>query len=282
MYTIEQQIEINANAARIVEALTTEAGIAGWWTTDTDVGDREAAFRFTKQDTRVEHRFQIERRDASGVAMTCVSDTDWRGTRLAFELAPAGARTTVRLVHAGYPAKNELYAQCTKGWAYFLDSLQKYVETGTGTPHVPATKQIVDRVEIAAPPARVLAALSTSDGVARWWTADNAVSASEHTYRFRKGEQRAHSTFRVESADARGIALVCTDSTMGWLGTRLAFSAEPAGPGASVGLVHGGFPIDSACYDECVGGWKHFLGSLKAYLETGTGTPHTPGDDDCH
>ena len=41
--------------------------------------------------------------------------------------------------------------------------------------------------------------------------------------------------------------------------------------------VASGFPASSACYEECVGGWKHFLGSLKTYLETGTGTPHVPG-----
>jgi uncharacterized protein YndB with AHSA1/START domain len=287
MYTIENQIEIDASAARILEALTTKAGIQGWWTKDTEIDARTAVFRFHKETGTREMRFEIAKRDAARIEMVCVAETnsaDWLGTRLSFALAPAGARTRVALEHAGYPAKNEVYEMCTKGWAFFLGSLKSYVETGKGEPHG-ATKAITNAIEVAASPAKVIEALSTSAGIAAWWTTDNTVTASTHTYRFGKDADRAEATFRIDAQDHRGIALVCTgeQNGMGWLGTRLAFAVEPMGSaGARVALAHAGFALDSNCYDECVGGWQHFLGSLKAYLETGKGTPHVPAVNDCH
>jgi hypothetical protein len=41
-------------------------------------------------------------------------------------------------------------------------------------------------------------------------------------------------------------------------------------------LHHAGWREKSPVYDMCVGGWKHFMASLKAYVETGKGTPN-PG-----
>src|SRR5205814_3189987 len=136
----------------------------------------------------------------------------------------------------------ETYDACTKGWAFFLGSLKRYLETGLGEPHVGPTQAINDAIVIAAPPARVLAALTTSDGIAAWWTRDNRVTATEHVYRFDK----AHETFRIEQQDDRGIALVCTAESadgIGWLGTRLAFSVEPAAGGARVAVAHKGFAL---------------------------------------
>jgi len=283
MFTIENSIQISAPANRVLEALTTKAGIRGWWTTDVDcdLEAREATFRFEKQAGVMAVTFRLDAADDKRVAMTCIRETnnaDWLGTTLTFSLAPAAGGTRVDLVHAGYPAKNDLYDMCTKGWAFYLGSLKRYLETGKGEPHERPTREIVDHVEIAAPPAKVLAAVTTADGIRAWWTQDCDVSASEHTYRFKQSGPRAASTFRVEQQDARGIALVCVAETngIGWLGTRLAFAIEPAASGSRVALTHAGFPQASACYDDCVSGWKHFLGSLKAYLETGRGTPHVP------
>jgi len=58
-----------------------------------------------------------------------------------FRLAPtADGATRVDCIHSGYPAKNEVYAMCTKGWAFFMGSLQRYLETGKGEPHTGPAK----------------------------------------------------------------------------------------------------------------------------------------------
>ncbi len=56
-----------------------------------------------------------------------------------------------------------------------------------------------------------------------------------------------------------------------WLGTTLAWRIEDAGGAALVFLEHAGWK--DAAPDAVAQGWKHFLGSLRSYLETGTGLP---------
>jgi uncharacterized protein YndB with AHSA1/START domain len=133
MHTIENTIEIAAPTHRIVEALTTEAGYRGWFTERATFDGRHATFSFARPDGTRTMTFRVDRSDAGGVAMTCTAEENnpaWRGTHLAITVE--GGR--VRLVHSGYPAKDEYYAQCVQGWAYFLPSLKRYVETGRGTP----------------------------------------------------------------------------------------------------------------------------------------------------
>jgi uncharacterized protein YndB with AHSA1/START domain len=281
-YSIETQIQIAVPPNRVLPALTTQDGVRGWWTTDVEVDADRATYRFEKQAGPMAVTFRVENADERRVAMVCIGETnnaDWLGTRIVFELVPAAGGTRVELVHSGYRARNEVYEMCTKGWGFFLGSLKSYLETGKGEPHRRPTKDIHDGVEIAAPAAQVLAALTTAEGIRGWWTTDCDVSRTEHTYRFRTDGPGASSTFRVEQQDARGIALACITETNGmdWVGTRLAFGVEQAGAATRVSLAHTGFAAAAACYEQCVGGWKHFLGSLKSYLETGTGTPHVPG-----
>jgi uncharacterized protein YndB with AHSA1/START domain len=141
MPTIENTIQIAAAPSRILEALTTKEGMQGWWTTAVECNpeQRQATFRFARKSSDpMAVTFQLVSADDHGVVMKCIRDSnnpDWLGTTLAFTLAPGeGGKTRVDLSHAGYPAKNELYDQCVKGWAFFLGSLQKYIETGTGEP----------------------------------------------------------------------------------------------------------------------------------------------------
>jgi uncharacterized protein YndB with AHSA1/START domain len=141
MHTIEDRIRITATPSRVVEALTTKEGIRGWWTTDVDCDSekREATFRFEKQSEVMTATFRLDSADERGVAMTCVHTTnngDWLGTKLVFDLAVDGDGTQVVLRHSGYPAQNEVYANCTKGWSFFITSLKSYIETGKGEPHV--------------------------------------------------------------------------------------------------------------------------------------------------
>jgi uncharacterized protein YndB with AHSA1/START domain len=65
-----------------------------------------------------------------------------------------------------------------------------------------------------------------------------------------------------------------TTQTDEWVGTRALFDIE-ANRGGSSTLVftHAGLTPQLVCYDKCNAGWNHFLGSLKNYLEHGTGTP---------
>ena len=94
-------------------------------------------------------------------------------------------------------------------------------------------------------------------------------------------------TFKVMEVDQaepkRALRWRCVDShidapgvlsrTDEWKGTTIAFDLSPDPAGTRLRLTHAGLTPQIECYDLCSAGWRQFLGSLKAYAETGTGTP---------
>lgn len=141
---------------------------------------------------------------------------------------------------------------------------------------------IENQIQIAATPARALVALTTSDGLRGWWTAntDCDVARREATFRFERQADTMAATFRIDRADERGVAMTCIreQNNADWLGTKLEFGLAAVDGGTRVALVHSGYRAKNEVYDSCTKGWAYFLASLKSYLETGTGTPHVrPG-----
>jgi len=139
MHTIDKTIDITAPLATLHTAITTEAGFRGWWSEGTtyDRESRSFTFRFPQPTQLVAMTFRVERQDDRGIALVCTGEQnnpDWKGTRLEISVAPSGDGTRVHLVHSGYPANNECYAQCQKGWTHFLDSLAQLATTGRGKP----------------------------------------------------------------------------------------------------------------------------------------------------
>ena len=134
---------------------------------------------------------------------------------------------------------------------------------------------IANTIRIAAEQSRVLEAITTTAGHRGWWTSDCQVGAragDEAVFRFDAIEV----VFRIDRVDGRGIEMTCVGerNQPDWLGTHLAIRAVADGAGTYLDLLHDGYGAKSACYDRCTGGWDHYLKSLRAYCETGRGTPH--------
>jgi len=51
------------------------------------------------------------------------------------------------------------------------------------------------------------------------------------------------------------------------------FDIAPADGGTELRFRHAGLTPRLACWDDCFAGWSYFMASIKAYAETGTGTP---------
>jgi hypothetical protein len=67
-------------------------------------------------------------------ALTTAEDirNRWEGTTLSFDLRAEGSDTVLSFAHRGFNQADEGYARVTTGWAYYLISLQQYLETGKG------------------------------------------------------------------------------------------------------------------------------------------------------
>lgn len=139
---------------------------------------------------------------------------------------------------------------------------------------------IATQLEIAAAPAVVAKALTTTEGHRAWWvpTAQVGARPGEHaSFRFNnKDGSYMAVTFRIDRQDEHGIEWTCVadEHNPDWNGTRLAIRIAGSGGGTHVELLHSGFRDKTKVYEMCVGGWQYFMQSLKAYAETGRGTPH--------
>jgi len=137
MHTIDCTLDIAAPLPRVLDAITTEPGFRAWLAQDADVARERATFRFAVPTEPRSVTFRIDRRDETGIAMTCIAhehNADWLGTTLAITLAATASGTRVHLSHTGYAAHNEVFERCNEAWPHFLRSLASYMMTGTGEP----------------------------------------------------------------------------------------------------------------------------------------------------
>jgi hypothetical protein len=62
--------------------------------------------------------------------------TEWTGTQIRFEISKKEDKTQLHFTHVGLVPESECYADCFKGWNYFLQhSLLNLISTGKGQPH---------------------------------------------------------------------------------------------------------------------------------------------------
>ena len=135
-----QIVKIHASPERVYQALTTADGIRNWWTRDADLDTAVGGlgeFRF--QGGKVHANVRIDALDApTRVAWTALSGggkfDEWAGTTILFELRAAGDYTILNLAHRGFAQVDEGFTLVTRGWGHYMQSLQKYLETGQGTP----------------------------------------------------------------------------------------------------------------------------------------------------
>jgi hypothetical protein len=62
---------------------------------------------------------------------------EWTGTEICFDISEKDGKTQVHFTHVGLVPESECYADCFKGWNYFLlHSLFNLITTGKGQPHL--------------------------------------------------------------------------------------------------------------------------------------------------
>ena len=133
--------DVEADAARVTEILSTTAGQRAFWTANCDVSGDRARFGFAASpvdlecDVVVEAGKLVRMRVTSGFPF-------WEGSTFEWELGAAGraeSGTQVLFRHHGFA---EGYPEADLGytaqvWAMVLDRLTKYVATGTPQPFFP-------------------------------------------------------------------------------------------------------------------------------------------------
>jgi uncharacterized protein YndB with AHSA1/START domain len=131
------------------------------------------------------------------------------------------------------------------------------------------------RLVIGASRERVFDAIATIDGPRHWWTAEvtgSAAAGGELRFGFAGLDELM--VMRVTASQRpSAVEWSCVQHTRNseWADTVLEFRLTARGPSETeLEFRHGGLPAELVAR-----GWDHFLASLAAYAETGTGAPFT-------
>ena len=135
---------------------------------------------------------------------------------------------------------------------------------------------IKDEIRIDVAASKAYAALTTQAGYRGWWNKVAEVPdhvGGEAVLRFNKDGTIVNMRWRIdEQVPERTVKWTCTAHDMAsWVGTTITWTLTEAAGSTLVALDHAGWA--DAGPDPVKQGWHHFLGSMKAYLETGTGQP---------
>jgi uncharacterized protein YndB with AHSA1/START domain len=122
----------------------------------------------------------------------------------------------------------------------------------------------------------VYEALTRQEGYRGWWNKVGEVPetvGAEAKLQFVKDGQPVSMRYRIDEMKTdEGVRWTCIGHDMpSWIGTTLSWRLKEQGGEVLVSFEHAGWK--DAPPEPVVQGWQHFLGSLKSYLETGTGKP---------
>lgn len=126
-------------------------------------------------------------------------------------------------------------------------------------------------------------ALTTTDGLAAWWTEVTGVGTRGGELRFTFGDNaRGLTIMRVDVAEPGLVEWTCLSSQAAtdWTGTTLSFALAPRPDGGcDLAFRHHGLTPKLECYLDCKSGWDHFIPSLQAFVDTGVGNPRDSDAD---
>ncbi|MGH3860832.1 SRPBCC family protein [Actinokineospora sp.] len=135
MARIVFETDLAAPAERIVEALSTQKGITGWWTDDVDF---PAADRMTLGFAVAPARFElrVDQADETQVRWTSVGafPPHWANTEITWTLTAKGDSTTVHFAHEGWADDTGPFPSSALTWAQLMGTLKDHTETGASTP----------------------------------------------------------------------------------------------------------------------------------------------------
>jgi uncharacterized protein YndB with AHSA1/START domain len=140
MVDIIHKIGIKAPVSKVHAALSTVAGVAGWWTKETSGesrlgGTMHVVFRSPSGDEMGQMKFELRKSTSEEVVWRFTAGPEeWIGTDVTFALSQHGESTILLFGHRNWREAVEFTAHCSMKWATFLLSLRQLLETGTGLP----------------------------------------------------------------------------------------------------------------------------------------------------
>ncbi len=136
-FSIHHRLLIEKPVETVYEALTTQKGLAGWWTPDTIAKPEAGSISRFAFGPDYYKEIKVEAlKPYSYVKWRCLrAFEDWIGTTMTFELEPHAKGTILVFYHEGWKAYSNEFASCSYDWALFFRSLKFLCEKGRGFPY---------------------------------------------------------------------------------------------------------------------------------------------------
>jgi uncharacterized protein YndB with AHSA1/START domain len=134
-FDIVHSVDIEATPERLYDAITTQLGLAGWWTPQVKAEPKVGALNeFHFVDTTL--KFRVDRLEPDHhVSWSSVQvPSDWEGTQVTFDITPEGNTVNLRFSHIGFASTGGSFGVTSYSWAQYLRSIKLLLETGEGEP----------------------------------------------------------------------------------------------------------------------------------------------------
>lgn len=138
---------------------------------------------------------------------------------------------------------------------------------------------IIHRIGIKAPIAKVHAAVSTVEGIAGWWTRDTIGQSGpggsfKVSFRSPSGDEIGKMAFDLTKLDTdKAVQWRCTAGPEEWIGTDVTFTLTQEGEYTVLIFGHRNWREAIEFTAHCSMKWATFLLSLRRLVETGQGRP---------
>jgi uncharacterized protein YndB with AHSA1/START domain len=134
-FDIVHSVDIKTTPARLYEAITTQKGLAGWWTSQVKAEPATGVVNeFYFEDTAL--KFRVDKLEsARHVAWSSVQvPPDWEGTQVLFDITPQDDSVNLRFSHTGFASYGGSFGVTSYSWAQYMRSIKLLLETGEGEP----------------------------------------------------------------------------------------------------------------------------------------------------
>jgi hypothetical protein len=217
--------------------------------------------------------------------------TEWKGTKVIFEISKKGDKTEIRFTHQGLVPQYECFDVCSDAWgSHIKGSLRNLITRGKGQPN-PLEKVVAKAREmstqdyttsftVSQTPKEVFDAINNVRG---WWSGEVEGNTdklgAEFTYRVPDAH---HSKQKVtDFVPGKRVVWHVSDARLGfvkdkseWAGTNIVFDIAKNGDKTKVNFTHKGLVPAYECYNACSNAWSTLVnGNLRKLISTGKPQP---------
>jgi uncharacterized protein YndB with AHSA1/START domain len=144
---------------------------------------------------------------------------------------------------------------------------------------MPYPRTILHVVDVPAPPKEVFVAISTVDGLSKWWS--TKVEGDEEaggTVRFTFVPDMFNPEMHIEALEEPNtLVWRCVDGASQWIDATIRFDLAEHDAGTRLTFQQDyGQELDDESFGIYNFNWAHYLESLRQFCETGTGKPFQP------